>query len=367
MSISLSVYLDTIRILAAIAVFYGHLSSKSLFDSTIPAVDLGHSSVVVFFVLSGFVIAYVSETKETDWKIFISSRIARVLSVTVPALLITPILGAIGRNIYPEIYEGYPFDNIPLRFITSLFFLNEIWTISVTYLSNTPYWSICYEVWYYVIFGLIFFIPTKNGIFLSILLSLAIGPKIILLAPIWWLGVLAYRINLTKNFSKTQSAALFIFSIGLAIAFNSLKINSDLNKITTIFFGTNLHQTLTFSKNFLSDYVLGFIVFINFISAKNLFSFDIKSNIIVSIVRTLANITFPLYLLHQPISHFLVAITYSIPRNIYYVFFIFTLTMLLILIIGPGVDELKIKLRSISIKILLKHFPVFKPTIDSKQ
>ncbi len=39
--------------------------------------------------------------------------------------------------------------------------LNEVWFISITSFSNVPYWSICYEMWYYVGFALIVFLPGR--------------------------------------------------------------------------------------------------------------------------------------------------------------------------------------------------------------
>ena len=99
--------------------------------------------MIVFFVLSGYVIAYVTATKERDWVSYSASRLSRVYSVAVPAIVLTLLLDALGRQLYPEAY-AYPFDRFALRIIGSLLMANETWFVSIISFSNVPYWSICY-------------------------------------------------------------------------------------------------------------------------------------------------------------------------------------------------------------------------------
>ena len=60
------------------------------------------------FVLSGYVISFVSSIKETSFEQFAVSRLARVYSVALPAVFLTPCLDLIGRSYYPLAYEGWP-------------------------------------------------------------------------------------------------------------------------------------------------------------------------------------------------------------------------------------------------------------------
>jgi hypothetical protein len=48
--------------------------------------------VVIFFVLSGYVVAFVADTRERTWRAFWVSRFARVYSVALPAPLLTHLL-----------------------------------------------------------------------------------------------------------------------------------------------------------------------------------------------------------------------------------------------------------------------------------
>ena len=162
MNRAFSIYLDLVRFLAACLVYLYHSNQRLLSTEILPVSNYGHSSVIVFFVLSGFVIAYITDTKEREWVSYTASRISRVYSVAVPALILTLVLDSIGRYLYPAIYD-YPFDNFILRSISSLLLLNEVWFVSITSFSNVPYWSICYETWYYVAFALLTFLPRRMG------------------------------------------------------------------------------------------------------------------------------------------------------------------------------------------------------------
>ena len=115
--------------------------------------------MIAFFVLSGYVMAYVTSTTERTVSIYAAARISRVYSLCLLAVLVTPILDIAGRSFSPEIYaqelvpSNYPF----IRILMSLAFLGQTWVLDMATFSNGPYWSLNYEVWYYIWFGLMVF------------------------------------------------------------------------------------------------------------------------------------------------------------------------------------------------------------------
>ena len=86
----LSVWLDLARLAAALVVVLHHVWPVLVPHHRLPWP--GHHAVVVFFVLSGFVIAFVTDRRETTLRIYAQRRAARILSVAIPALM----LGLIG-------------------------------------------------------------------------------------------------------------------------------------------------------------------------------------------------------------------------------------------------------------------------------
>lgn len=122
-----SIYLDLIRFTAALVVVLSHAAGFT--SLKIPIISgLGTEAVVVFFVLSGYVIAYVSNNKENNYAAFFKARAIRIYSVLVPAILITFFLDHIGLKYNPSYYFSHPnfySDYSFFTFIKLVFFLGE--------------------------------------------------------------------------------------------------------------------------------------------------------------------------------------------------------------------------------------------------
>lgn len=322
LSRSFSIYLDLIRFVAALLVLFYHSNFKELTANTAPFSNYGHSAVIVFFVLSGYVIAYVTDTKEKTFKKYALSRMARIYSVAIPVLILTPLLDMGGELLNPEFYvDKATHDYWYIRIISSLFFLNEIWFVSIMSFSNVPYWSLCYEVWYYALFAAGSFINGKKKWILITLLCLLIGPKILLLFPLWYLGVWMYRSGFLANIRPLYGFFTWIVTLVLIIAFHSLNIqflfSGWLNEIT----GDELFKQLTFSKYFLSDYLFAPLIALNFLSAKS-FCEAIEGSVlkVKPIICYLASYTFIMYLIHQPLLQFFSALISGNPNDrIFYI------------------------------------------------
>lgn len=299
-----SVYLDLVRFVAACFVYVYHSNQRWLIAEPLPASHYGHSAVIVFFVLSGFVIAFVTHEKENRWPAYVASRASRVYSVAIPAVVLTLALDAIGRQFNPAIYT-YPFDQFVVRSGSSLALLNEWWFVSITSFSNVPYWSICYEGWYYIAFGALVFLPQRLGVSVVLLISLALGPKIVLLAPLWWAGVLLYRWQRLRTISTPLAWCLVVGSTAGICAFHALGVTELWTDFFKSVVGAARFDALTFSKFFAADYLLGILVFLNFAGMRQVAgSMGTLFGRIERPVRFVAQYTFTLYLLHQPLFLF---------------------------------------------------------------
>ena len=176
-----SLYLDTVRFIAARAVFFGdfaaHDLSGGLFWRIAP---FRHDAVIVFFVLSGFVISHAVTKSEHDVRTYFINRAARIYSVVVPAIGITfRCTDLIGGWVDPNYFawsirrdrcgsnssaaSPSPINSGPRRSSPA---------------PNGPYWSLGYEVPYYAIFACALFARGLWRFVLPALLLLAAGPTI---------------------------------------------------------------------------------------------------------------------------------------------------------------------------------------------
>lgn len=299
-----SIYLDLVRFLAACLVYVYHSNQRWLVEPILPLAHHGHSSVIVFFVLSGYVIAYVTDTKEGDWATYTASRLSRVYSVALPTIALTLLLDTVGRQILAEAY-GYPFDWFAVRILGSLLMANEVWFISITSFSNVPYWSICYEAWYYVAFGLLSFVPGRKAWAWVALLALLLGPKVVLLAPIWGLGVLLYRWRRLAEISEATGWALAAGSTACIALYLYFDIEHVAAAPFQALLGKHWFEQFAFSRWFIGDYLLGPLVMLHFAGMRRVAGrLATLFAVIEKPVRLLAAYTFTLYLLHQPLFLF---------------------------------------------------------------
>jgi peptidoglycan/LPS O-acetylase OafA/YrhL len=318
MNKSTSLYLDFCRFAAALAVFLHHFFDRPFYDGDI-RVFFGRQAVVVFFVISGFVIAYVTDQKEPDAANYCANRASRLYSVVVPALLLTLVFDGAVKFIAPPLYDATVHTAPVLRFIGSLMFLNQSWNLTMAAFSNGPFWSLCYEFWYYVIFGLVTFGPRRARIPLAVMAALVAGPRIILLLPVWILGVAAYhlqtpmqKIRIAPIIFIAASAAFCLIAVGQLTLVNNLvgQIRSLLVE-GYLFSGSPFRIYIGGDANFPADYALGVAFSLSVVTARSVARFVPVGVNLSRIIRYCASYTFSLYMFHAPLLLFFAALTYG--------------------------------------------------------
>ncbi|MFD2826839.1 acyltransferase family protein [Leeuwenhoekiella polynyae] len=289
-----SLFLDLLRVLAALAVVYVHASDQWLSDTYTPphgGANIGHLGVVVFFVLSGFVISYSTHSKNKGPLAYGIARLSRLYSMVIPALLITACIQALVVYLDPVLSFEYIRGASWPRYILSFFYLSESATWSAAPPINRPLWSLSYEFWYYVIFGLLFFKNTKYRSYLFIGLACVIaGPKIILMMPIWLCGCFAYKLNhrVALPYKSWSLVCLCLFLAGFLYAF-----------LPAIPFKLGV-PPLYYSNQFVTDYILGFLIGLALLfmpltpSPTQVEKWAVR-------LRKMGDLTFPLYVLHHPL------------------------------------------------------------------
>jgi peptidoglycan/LPS O-acetylase OafA/YrhL len=227
-----SVHLDALRGFAAFSVLLNHLRDALFVDyeaiarhnpftaAAYLAAGLGRQSVIVFFVLSGYLVGgsvlRSVRSGKWSWRAYLLARLSRLYVVLLPALLLGGALDWLGmhRSGTEAVYSGnsgmhalainvHGVLTWPILAANGLF----LQTIKLpgfgpnpvpTFGSNGALWSLSYEFWYYLAFPLLVFLLARSQSWkiraLSCLGLLAwgwfVGLNIFLLGLTWLMGAL---------------------------------------------------------------------------------------------------------------------------------------------------------------------------------
>jgi peptidoglycan/LPS O-acetylase OafA/YrhL len=300
-----SVYLDLIRFTAALTVFLGHTSGQRMTGGLLwPIAPFMSEAVTIFFVLSGYVIAYVRDQKERSASTFIVSRAARIYSVALPALILTFALDWIGRSINPQVYNaawGYHSENQIWQFVANVLFVNRLWFNDVTPGSNLPFWSLGYEVWYYTVFAMGTFLSGRWRI-IGVVSGLVIaGPQIVAMLPVWLIGVGGYHLSRALRIGFGAGAVL---CAGCLVGWVGYEIWGFRHGRLV-----GLAPAMLGRPELVQDYLVAVLF------AGHLLGFEAISRTftvphrLAKAIRWVAGATFSLYLFHLPVTQILTALS----------------------------------------------------------
>jgi peptidoglycan/LPS O-acetylase OafA/YrhL len=218
-----SVLLDALRGVAALLVCVGHwryflfvdypqiVEHRGWFYLPYLMCTMGHQAVIVFFVLSGYLVGghvlRALDTSRWSWRSYLVHRGTRLWIVLLPALVLGGLLdfAAIRLNLAPALYEGLVRNHITFDVHATLtwkallgncLFLQTITTPAFG--SNGALWSLANEFWYYLMFPLGLLAVRGHGSVLKrVVMGLVcmgmlygVGRGIALLFPVWLLGAL---------------------------------------------------------------------------------------------------------------------------------------------------------------------------------
>ena len=244
-----SVMLDAVRGVAAVLVTLEHLRLRLFFEFT-PAelhhnpalhalfilASFGHSSVIVFFVLSGFLVggsllrAY--ENKTWSWRSYLTHRFVRLWIVLVPALLIGMVWDTLSIHVAhgrlnPPVVDARVAQTA--AYLTVSGFLGNVAFLQTTLVpvfgSNGALWSLNNEFWYYILFPLGFFalfpryrLAVRLPFAVAFVLLLTVlGQSLAILAPLWLFGALLFYLPRSNFSESTRYIALALYVVTVPV------------------------------------------------------------------------------------------------------------------------------------------------------
>ncbi len=267
---------------------------------------LGDLAVAVFFVLSGYVIAYVADKKEHTLREFAVSRLARIYSVAIPALILTVCVdlflihhGAAVRFHIPA-YEYNKF----WKYLALFLAFGSEWTgLHIPVFGDGVFWSLAYEVWYYAAFAAFFYLRGVPRVVVCTFILAIMGLPALLYFPLWLLGGYVYRLH--KRIDVPKSLATFgvilsaIALVNLLVTDAYSSANAAVNGALNGWPAANLHN----STNFPAFYMAGLLMALNFFCAQYCGLGVLSSALARRTIAYSASFTFAIYLAHRPLMN----------------------------------------------------------------
>ncbi|WP_245631940.1 acyltransferase family protein [Alicyclobacillus ferrooxydans] len=267
--------------------------------------SLGYQFVMLFFVLSGFLIGS-SVLKRVQngtwsWSDYLLQRLTRLWIVLLPALVLAWIWARVEVGIFHD--NNYFVSTTNLHtFVGNLLFLQGVFVPNFS--QNLPLWSLTYEFWYYMMFPcVILMIRSKNwknrllyGLVLMLMIGM-VGKSIVLYFAIWLLGVCIAVLPTPKSASKSTmvvSLSLLSFIVApVALLFGKIYI--------TKYHVANFDMVRSFPADFVVAAVFAAILYLVFhLSNSRIASPGFKHTSV-----SLAGFSYTLYLTHYPIINLL--------------------------------------------------------------
>jgi peptidoglycan/LPS O-acetylase OafA/YrhL len=307
-----SLYLDCWRILAATLVFFDHACAHAMSGGFLwRLAGYGQDGVLLFFVLSGFIIGYVVDTRETDWRSYAAARCGRIYSVVIPALCMTTLLIYAGATVQPvpaHTLTGYITGIDAASTLRILTFTNETWQTTTPEGFDQPIWSLGFEVPYYLIFGIAVFTRGAWKIILPLMALAAFGPRVALMFPVWLLGLACWKASHVWR-ATTRSRATRWLAVATLLLTPLLYAAAVRALPYHLFICERSSLSPARLTDYLSFYARALIFGANLVAAAQ--CADLYGALLSRAKRPitlLASGTFALYLFHLPIMRFFAAV-----------------------------------------------------------
>jgi len=304
----LSVYFDLVRFLAAVAVMLSHLTPMAM--GAHAYAWPGHEAVVVFFVLSGFMMSHVVARPGAEVRGYVLDRLARLWSVALPALAMGLVMAvAIGdyaslRHPSQDLHAvPMPIGAAILGTTTSAFFLGEATPAlavsgGVLAPNNAPYWSLNYEAMFYLLFAGWVFLRGWHRVAVVAALAVVAGPLVLLLLPCWLAGVAVHRWQGRVRIGQGSAVVLAVSVLALLVWLWAIDLSALLFQPIRLY--VPLYK-LRFSNRFAYDWIMALLIAAHFLLVAQVRGGDWLTRW-AGPIRAAAGMTLTIYLFHLPLA-----------------------------------------------------------------
>lgn len=308
---------DALRWFSAFYVMVSHLrpvlfasytqsgNTSTLVKAIYAATSMGSEFVMLFFVLSGYLISSSVLKAVSDgtwsWRNYLTNRLVRLWIVLIPALLLTYVWAQLQTSLFGS--SAYFQNNMNwTHFLGNLFFLQGIFVTN--YGGNGPLWSLAYEFWYYMLFPcLVLMLASRRWPHrlmyagLAALISITVGKAILLYFGVWLLGTLLAvvpALPVAKRFLMLIAAPVICAALGAALLLSRYYFKGNGETVTESHFVASFTVGLLFTALL---YVILHTWNVQPVSSLRTNAFEFHA--------FMAGFSYTLYLTHYPVVNFI--------------------------------------------------------------
>ena len=214
-----SEFLNLVKVVAMICVVLGHFSFHRLTTLHLPGFDgaAPRFAVPAFFMISGYFLMLSIDRSRFGAVAMTLKRGLNLYYLIIPMLIVTVILDSFGFRANAELYDysdyyiaeelrrPYTPFQIVAASVSSLLYLNESWWFTLIALeretggmrafSNDPFWFMCYLIAFSIILIVLRLVPKPRRYWLLAFWVVLFGIPILMLAPLFFAGSLAYILH----------------------------------------------------------------------------------------------------------------------------------------------------------------------------
>jgi len=293
---AMSSVLDLLRAASAAVVVLGHAWQVGLLAGPAVVTQLhAHYAVVVFFLVSGLVIGISSAKPGMTLRTYALDRAVRIFPVALLALALSSILFVLRHGQGAVQWDTPDLALTAETILYPLLFLTES-PQGVLPVWNPAWWSLSYEVWYYALFGAAVFGRGITRWPVVAAFALIAGPPILLLMPIWLLGVALALAPQLQRVTPLAGAGLLAMASVLVV----LVGRGDMDALAWLEHVSPI--ALVNSLNVIGDSLLGLALFLALIGLRPLLpAGEWPRSSAGRALRWAAGMTFTTYLVHVPL------------------------------------------------------------------
>lgn len=225
--------LEAIRGFAALYVVFHHLFASGLVIGGINFSFLfrfGQEAVILFFILSGFVISYSFEkAKDKRFSLFFTKRFIRIYFPLLIVFILHYLMLSYQKGQWVFVQWKHLFGNLAMLQDN---YHTKPNVITGPFLDNDPLWSLSYEWWFYMIYFVLYRFQPKirntivYGLGIVGALTYIYYPNFLnrelMYLTIWWMGVemsMLYLKGQPLSFQTLKSLFLVLTCIAVILTF----------------------------------------------------------------------------------------------------------------------------------------------------